>query len=536
MRAARAWMAEPMDRSERIGRWVSGIGHVGILGWAAIGGALFGPQPAPPIQMTKVATMSEAQFEDFAAASRGAGPIQGEQQEVAALPQPAAEDVQSGALEPAAPPEPEAEAQPLPEPEAEDAPDLTDLSAAQAPVEVATALPQQELPRQPEEPDEAAPQPVTPPAPETATAQPEAPESPAVPDAAVQPPSVPEPPRSALALDDSPRPRGRPADLVENRNRRLAEQAAEARRQAEAAEAARQAEAERQAEAAEAEARARAEAEQARARDEAAARAADEARREEEARQAAADAAEAERLEQERLEAEEAEAERLADEAAERLRQEEDERLAAEAAERERQDREAAEAEQAEQDRLAAEQAERDRIAAEEAERALQDAAEAELAARDAEAAAEEARQRAEEASPDQDALAAALSEALGDPAAPGEPSGGATDGAPLSLSEREGFRLAINECWRVGSLSREAQGTSVTIAFSMSQNGMPEPGTMRLMGHSGGSPAAAQQAYEAAQRAVLQCAGTGYALPAEKYNRWKDVIIDFSPNGVGVN
>ena len=66
-----------MDRSERIGRWVSGVGHVGILGWAAIGGALFGPQPSPPIQMTQVATMTEAEFQDFAAASRGAGPVQG---------------------------------------------------------------------------------------------------------------------------------------------------------------------------------------------------------------------------------------------------------------------------------------------------------------------------------------------------------------------------------------------------------------------------------------------------------------------------
>lgn len=507
-------MAEPMDRSERIGRWVSGIAHAGLIGWAAIGGALFGPQPAPPVQMTRVATMTEAQFQDFAAASRGAGPVQGQQQEVAALPQPAAEDVQSGALEAARSPDPDAEAQPLPEPETEDAPDLTDLAAAQPAVAAATALPQQELPRQDEE---QAPEPVTPPTPETATPQPEAPASPALPDATVQPPSLPQPPappRSELALDNSPHPRGRPDALVENRNRRLAEQARqaqeEARRQAEAEEAARAAEAQRQAEAAEAEARARAEAEEARARQEAAERAAEDARREEQERLAAE---EAERLERERLAAEAAE-------------RQEAERLAAEQAERERLERAVAEAAQAE----------RDRIAAEEAERARQEAAEAEQAARDAEAAAEEARQRAEEATPDQDALAAALAEALGDPAPASDSAPGASDAGPLSLSEREGFRLAINECWRVGSLSREAQGTSVTVAFSMSPDGMPEAGTMRLMGHSGGSPAAAQQAYEAAQRAVLNCAGTGYALPAEKYSRWKDVIIDFSPNGVGVN
>ena len=144
-------MSEPADRAEKIGKWVSGIGHAGLLGWAAIGGALFGPQPSPPIQMTQVATMTEAEFQDFAAASRGAGPVQGEQQEVAALPEPASEDVQSGALEPSQSPEPEAEAQPLPLPEtAEPAPDLTDLTAPEPPVDVATALPQPELPAQPE--------------------------------------------------------------------------------------------------------------------------------------------------------------------------------------------------------------------------------------------------------------------------------------------------------------------------------------------------------------------------------------------------
>ncbi|AUH32536.1 protein TolA [Paracoccus tegillarcae] len=523
-----------MERAERIGRWVSGVGHVGVLTWAAFGGALFGPQPSPPLQMTQVATMTEAEFQSFAAVSRGAGPVQGQAQEVAALPQPAAEDLQSGALEASQSPEPEAEAQPLPDPStAEDAPDLTDLAAApQAPAGLTTALPQPDLPAQPEpEIEEARPTPPAPaPQPETTPTQPETLQNPAAPDSTVETPAQPAPPRSELALDNSPRPRGRPDGLVENRNRRLAEAAEEARRQA-AAEQARQdaaAQAEREAAEEAAQARARAEAEAARAAEEAAQREAEEARRDEEER-LAAEAAEAAAAEAARAEAEQAaaEEERLAAEEAERQRQEE-ERLAAEQAEQERLEREAAEQ---------AEQAERDRIAAEEAERARQEAAAAEQAVRDADAAAEVARRRAEEAAPSQDALAAALSEALGD-ASPGgasDPSDVAADGPPLSLSEREGFRLAIDACWRVGTLSREAQGTSVSVAFSMSPDGMPEPATMRLMGHSGGGPAAAQQAYDFARNAILNCAGTGYELPAEKYNRWKEVIVDFHPGGVGV-
>ena len=34
------------------------------------------------------------------------------------------------------------------------------------------------------------------------------------------------------------------------------------------------------------------------------------------------------------------------------------------------------------------------------------------------------------------------------------------------------------------------------------------------------------------ARRAILMCEKGGYKLPSEKYNRWKDVIIDFNASG----
>ena len=53
------------------------------------------------------------------------------------------------------------------------------------------------------------------------------------------------------------------------------------------------------------------------------------------------------------------------------------------------------------------------------------------------------------------------------------------------------------------------------------------------MVGSSGGSDAAANQAFEAARRAVLMCARNGgYKLPPEKYSHWKDVIIDFRASG----
>ena len=69
--------AAPHDPGDpaRTGRVVSGVAHVGVLLWAILGGTLFRAPPPTPPQMTSVATMTEAQFQDFAAAARGSGPV-----------------------------------------------------------------------------------------------------------------------------------------------------------------------------------------------------------------------------------------------------------------------------------------------------------------------------------------------------------------------------------------------------------------------------------------------------------------------------
>ena len=58
-----------MDRADRIGWWVSGAAHAGILGFAVLGGALFRPQPLEAVRMAEVSTMSEAEFQALAAAA-----------------------------------------------------------------------------------------------------------------------------------------------------------------------------------------------------------------------------------------------------------------------------------------------------------------------------------------------------------------------------------------------------------------------------------------------------------------------------------
>ena len=550
-------MADPFPPSEarerRIGAWISGAAHAALIGWVAVGGALFRPPQAPALRMSPVATMSAAQFESMAAAARGSGPIGAEAAVTPAQPRPPSAEVIAGGPVAMAPPAPDADPQALPAPEfaGEAAPNLSDLQVPQTPVAVATVAPMPQQPPQAQDealPSDAAGVDLPPDLPKVAAAPPlSSPSAEAAAPAALPPPPV-------LMTSEAPfevaaarqRRAERIAAAAAEAARAEAEAEAEARAQAQAAEAARQeaarqeaarqAEAERQAqEALETERRA---AEQARIAAEAAAReqaqrAAAEAAAAEAARAQAEAQAAAEAERQAALEAEQQEQERREAEARERAeaeaRRAEQQRLAEEA-QRAEEARRLAEQREAEEARRRAEE----EAAAAEAARALARAEEEAALAR-AEAQAREQAEAARQAPEDADPLMAALNEALDLPGAVEEDGGGrAALGPPLSRGEKDGLRLQIEACWNIGSLSREAQRTAVSVQFSMSADGMPDADSVRMIAFDGGSDAAAAQAFEAARRAILRCAlqGDGYNLPAEKYGRWRDTIIDFRPQG----
>ncbi|MTH77689.1 protein TolA [Paracoccus aestuariivivens] len=504
-----------MDRADRIGYWVSGVAHAGLLGFAVVGGALFRPQPLEAIRMAEVSTMSEAEFQALASAAAGAGPVSDVAETTPAQPQPPADEVVAGAPEAQSPPEPDANAAALSRPteEAEAQPDLSDFQNESRPVAVATLVPQ---PNQPNQADETAALPAD-------AARP----NPAREPAQTQSPA-PVPQRSQQAPIESARPNGRPEGLAE---------AIQARR--EAAEAARQRELVLAREAEEAAAEEAA----AKRRDEAAAKRAAEERAQDERREAAR--------------REEAESARKTAEADARARRQAaaeaadaDARKAAEAAEKKRAaEQRAAEEKAAAAEKAAAEKAEADkREAAAKAKKEAEKKAAAEKAAEEkrvaekkaAEKAAAEAKakekaeaeRKAAEAAEKKAALAEAKKKEEGSAGAGG--GGAAANGPPLSQGEKDGFRVAVEACWNRGSLSTEASRTKVSISFSMSPDGMPESGSLKMINHNGPSDAVAKQAYEAARRAILMCASRngGYKLPAEKYNRWKDIVIDFNPSG----
>lgn len=121
--------------------------------------------------------------------------------------------------------------------------------------------------------------------------------------------------------------------------------------------------------------------------------------------------------------------------------------------------------------------------------------------------------------------IMAALNEANAAPVTQSAPSG-----PPLSAGEKDALRLSVSECWNVGTLSSEALRTTVVVGLDMGIDAKPDNASLRLISFSGGGQAAANQAYEAARRAVIRCGAKGFDLPAEKYDHWKEIEITFDP------
>lgn len=128
------------------------------------------------------------------------------------------------------------------------------------------------------------------------------------------------------------------------------------------------------------------------------------------------------------------------------------------------------------------------------------------------------------------DAVAAALGEAGADTQADSAP-----QGPPLTAGEKDALRVAVQQCWNVGSLSTEALGTTVVVAVNMTEDARPVVSSIRMLSHSGGSASAAEQAFEAARRAIIRCGSNGYNLPPEKYDRWRDIEMTFNPENMRI-
>ncbi|PQO21819.1 hypothetical protein C2I36_16310, partial [Rhodobacteraceae bacterium WD3A24] len=132
-------------------------------------------------------------------------------------------------------------------------------------------------------------------------------------------------------------------------------------------------------------------------------------------------------------------------------------------------------------------------------------------------------------------AAAEAVAQALSRPETDEETRPSTPAAPPLTSGERDALRLSVQRCWNVGALSTEALGVTVTVAFSLDRDGTPQAGSLRMAAATGGSDAAAQQAYGAARRAVLRCGADGFDLPPEKYDQWRDIEMVFNPESMRI-
>lgn len=130
-----------------------------------------------------------------------------------------------------------------------------------------------------------------------------------------------------------------------------------------------------------------------------------------------------------------------------------------------------------------------------------------------------------------EDAVNSALAEALGGDTG----TASVPQGPPLSAGEKESLRVAVSSCWNVGSLSTDALGTTVVVTVSMTQDGKPVVPSIALASYTGGTEAAARQAFEAARRAIIRCGARGYELPVEKYGQWREIEMTFNPERMRV-
>ena len=106
-----------------------------------------------------------------------------------------------------------------------------------------------------------------------------------------------------------------------------------------------------------------------------------------------------------------------------------------------------------------------------------------------------------------------------------------------MNAGQKEGIRVAINRCWNIGSLSTAAQRVKISMRVEMTEDGKPKSDTIEMVSFEGGDEAAAQQAFEAAKRAVVRgvkgCGAPGYDLDPAQYGQWNVMNLIFDASGM---
>lgn len=111
------------------------------------------------------------------------------------------------------------------------------------------------------------------------------------------------------------------------------------------------------------------------------------------------------------------------------------------------------------------------------------------------------------------------------------EPATSLPVGPPMTGSEKEGLKLAVQRCWNVPAGVRDAQELKVTLAADLAADGSVISSSIRLIEPSTIPDARFKAAYDAGRRALIRC--SPYDLPREKYAQWRSIEVVFNPEGM---
>ena len=101
------------------------------------------------------------------------------------------------------------------------------------------------------------------------------------------------------------------------------------------------------------------------------------------------------------------------------------------------------------------------------------------------------------------------------------------SNASKLSQSEEDSLRGQVQRCWLIPAGAADGGDLQVSVRFKLDPAGELQGSPEIVSG--GGGEGVQRAAAEAARRAVARCAP--YNLPAEKYETWAEVIVNFDPS-----
>jgi hypothetical protein len=101
--------------------------------------------------------------------------------------------------------------------------------------------------------------------------------------------------------------------------------------------------------------------------------------------------------------------------------------------------------------------------------------------------------------------------------------------GAQLSASELDMIREQLAQCWNIPAGARDAKDLVVEIRVAVAPDGMVQQATIVDEARAAADPFY-RAAAESARRAFFNPLCRPLRVPPDKYEIWKDMVVDFSP------